>query len=40
MTVAELEARMSSREFSDWFQFFEMRNWYHDPKNADLAGVV
>jgi hypothetical protein len=29
-TVEEMEARMSSAEFTDWLQFFEWREWYRE----------
>lgn len=29
-TVGELEDRMSSKEFTEWLQFFEWRKWYLD----------
>lgn len=33
MTVEEMESRMSSKEFSDWMEFFKWRAHYSDPES-------
>lgn len=38
MTVAELESRMTSAEFTDWIQFFEWRTAMRDPSITPQGG--